>query len=383
MHSSESNVGRAPGAGRVCGWASGTNYLAGFGVGLLCISFSLSAAAQSQAPAVPPATPSAAQATGDQTGTPDVQPSTPQLGTISGTVEDQSGAVNVGAQVRLLRDGQPWGTEVLTGTNGEFSLTQVPAGPFRLTVTARGFVTEEVPGELQAGQFLLVPVITLSVSGGETVVRVGGSTVEVAQEQVDIEIKQRVFGIIPNFYVNYDPDPAPLNARQKFKLAWKSTTDPVTIAGGAFLAGLQQAADQFSGYGQGMEGYGKRFGAAYADIFAGTFIGSAVFPSLLKQDPRYFYRGTGSTGSRLGYALANSVICKGDNKRWQPNYSLILGSFAAGGISYLYYPASDRSANLLVGNALLKIGESSLAGVVQEFVVRKLSSRRERSANQR
>jgi len=333
--------------------------------------------AQSQAPAAVQAVPSAGNSTATPVSAEGQQP-VPQVGTISGTVEDQSGAVNVGAHVRLLRDGQPWGNEVLTGTNGEFSFTQVPPGPFRLTVTATGFVTEEVPGELHAGEFFLVPLISLSVSGGETVVRVGGSTVEVAQEQVDIEIKQRVFGIIPNFYVNYDPDPAPLNARQKFKLAWKSTTDPVTIAGGAFLAGLQQAADQFSGYGQGMQGYGKRFGAAYADIFSGTFIGSAVFPSLLKQDPRYFYRGTGSTGSRLGYALANAVICKGDNKRWQPNYSLILGSFAAGGISYLYYPASDRSAGLLVGNAFLKLGESSLAGVVQEFVVRRLTSRRDR-----
>ena len=344
---------------------------------LLLAGLPLAGMAQSQAPAAVQAVPSAGNSTATPVSAEGQQP-VPQVGTISGTVEDQSGAVNVGAHVRLLRDGQPWGNEVLTGTNGEFSFTQVPPGPFRLTVTATGFVTEEVPGELHAGEFFLVPLISLSVSGGETVVRVGGSTVEVAQEQVDIEIKQRVFGIIPNFYVNYDPDPAPLNARQKFKLAWKSTTDPVTIAGGAFLAGLQQAADQFSGYGQGMQGYGKRFGAAYADIFSGTFIGSAVFPSLLKQDPRYFYRGTGSTGSRLGYALANAVICKGDNKRWQPNYSLILGSFAAGGISYLYYPASDRSAGLLVGNAFLKLGESSLAGVVQEFVVRRLTSRRDR-----
>jgi hypothetical protein len=201
------------------------------------------------------------------------------------------------------------------------------------------------------------------------------SPVEVAEEQIKEQEKQRVFGIVPNFYVTYDLDPVPLNARQKFQLAWKSTTDPVTFIGVGMLAGFEQAADEYSGYGQGMQGYAKRYGAAYADVFAGTFIGSAVLPSVLKQDPRYFYRGTGSTRSRIGYAMANSVMCRGDNQRWQPNYSTIVGAFAAGGISYLYYPSSDRSATLLVQNSLLKIAESSLAGIFQEFVVRRLTTR--------
>ena len=97
----------------------------------------------------------------------------------------------------------------------------------------------------------------------------------------------------------------------------------------------------------------KRYGAGYADIVTGTFIGSAILPSLLKQDPRYFYKGTGSTRSRILYAIANSVICKGDNGRWQANYSSILGSLAAGGISNLYYPAQDRNgAGLTFENAL-------------------------------
>ena len=61
----------------------------------------------------------------------------------------------------------------------------------------------------------------------------------------------------------------------------------------------------------------------YADLVSGTFIGGAILPSLFKQDPRYFYKGTGSRKSRFFYAIANSVICKGDNGRWQPNYSNI------------------------------------------------------------
>jgi len=98
-----------------------------------------------------------------------------------------------------------------------------------------------------------------------------------------------------------------------------------------------------------------------------------MLPSLLKQDPRYFYKGTGSTRSCILYAVANAVTCKGDNKRWQPNYSGIIGSFATGGISYLYYPPGDRNAGLVYQNALIKIGASAVAGVFQEFVVRKLT----------
>src|SRR5262249_45580138 len=160
----------------------------------------------------------------------------------------------------------------------------------------------------------------------------------------------------------------PLNAHQKFVLAWKSTIHPTTIAGAAFLAGLEQSSDDFPGYGQGLQGYSKRFGSAYADIFAGTFIGSAIYPSLFKQDPRYIYKGTGSTPSRIAYALANSVICKGDNKRWQMNYSSILGSFTTGGLSYLYYPASDHHGSaLLLQTTVFRFAESSFTGIFQEF----------------
>jgi hypothetical protein len=295
-------------------------------------------------------------------------------GTISGTVEDQSGALGQGAAVRLVPNGQADAQEAVSGQNGEYSFAHVPAGPFQLTVTAPGFVSGEISGVLKPGEYYIAPPVVLKISGGNTEVLVAESQVEVAQAQIEEQEKQRVFGIIPNFYTTYEADPAPLNTRQKFQLAWKSTTDPVTIVGAGMIAGFQQAADQFSGYGQGMEGYGKRFGAAYANIFIGTFVGSAVLPSVLKQDPRYYYKGTGSTSSRIAYALANPFICKGDNKRWQANYSSVLGAFATGGISYLYYPASDRNgAGAVMQTAAIRLAESSLAGIFQEFVLRKLT----------
>src|SRR5262249_50099200 len=156
--------------------------------------------------------------------------------------------------------------------------------------------------------------------------------VEIAEEQLKEQEKQRVLGVIPNFYVSYVPDAAPLTPKQKFGLAWKTSIDPVSFGITAAIAGGQQADNDFRRYGQGAQGYAKRFGAAYANLVSSTFIGGAILPSLLKQDPRYFYKGTGTKRSRFFYAVANSVICKGDNGRWQPNYSGVLGGLAAGGI---------------------------------------------------
>jgi len=197
--------------------------------------------------------------------------------------------------------------------------------------------------------------------------------VEMAEAEIKDEEKQRVLGVIPNFYVTYNPSAVPLRPKQKFELAWKATVDPVNLGLTAAIAGIQQASNEFEGYGQGAQGYAKRYGASYADSVAGTFIGGAILPSLLKQDPRYFYKGTGSRHSRLFYALANAVICKGDNGHWQTSYSGLLGSLAAGGISNLYYPEADRDVTITMENTLFSIGASAANNVLQEFVIRKLT----------
>jgi hypothetical protein len=195
----------------------------------------------------------------------------------------------------------------------------------------------------------------------------------IAEMQIKEEEKQKALGLIPNFYVSYVPDAVPLNRRQKFELAWKTMVDPMTFGITGAIAGLQQANNDFSGYGQGAQGYAKRFGAAYADSAIGTMIGGAILPSVFKQDPRYFYKGTGSKKSRLLYAIANSVICKGDNGHWQANYSALLGTLAAGGISNLYYPATDRDLNVTFENTLIGIGASAATNILQEFVIKKLT----------
>jgi Carboxypeptidase regulatory-like domain len=297
-------------------------------------------------------------------------------GTIIGTILDQTGAVSVGARVRLTREGQSLSQEVVSGNNGQFSFPNVPPGRFQLAITSSGFGSQRFSGNLNAGQAFLVPPIVMAIAKAETEVRVGVDDVQVAQEQIKEQEKQRVFDLIPNFYVSYVPDAAPLTAKQKFELGWKVAKDPISLVGVGALAGFQQAANDIPGYGQGAQGYAKRYGAAYANAFAGIFIGNAILPSLLKQDPRYFYKGTGSTRSRILYAMASSVVCKGDNKRWQPNYSGILGSLAVGGISNIYYPPGDRNgAGLVFQNALIRIAQGSFGAIFQEFVLPKLTPR--------
>jgi len=295
-------------------------------------------------------------------------------GRIIGRVVDQTGVAVTGATVKLLRQDQSLNQEMLTGDDGQFSFANVVPGPFHLTIASPGFATQAFLGNLRSWESNVVPQIVLMIATDVTEVRVVPPQIEIAEEQIKEQEKQRALGFIPNFYVSYVPNAVPLAPKQKFELAWKELVDPVNFGLTGAIAGIQQAQNDFSGYGQGAQGYAKRYGASYANTVTGTLIGSAILPSLLKQDPRYFYKGTGSKRSRVLYAVANSVICKGDNGHWQANYSGILGGLAAGGISNLYYPAKDRNgAGLTFENALIGIGATAAANILQEFVIRKLT----------
>jgi hypothetical protein len=295
-------------------------------------------------------------------------------GTISGTVIDGTGAVIVGAHVRLTSADQSATREALSGDDGQFFFANVVPGTFQIAISAPGFAERTFHGILFSGDVYVVPAHPLAPATLTTEIQVTASRIEVAEAQIKAQEKQRVLGVVPNFYVSYVPDAAPLSSKQKFQLAWKTMIDPVTFALTAATAGVQQAQNDFSGYGQGAQGYAKRFGASYADDATGTLIGGAILPSLLKQDPRYFYKGTGSMRARFLYAIARSVICKGDNQRWQINYSAILGGIASGGISNLYYPEKDRGAALVFENALIGTGETAVINLFQEFVIRQFTT---------
>ena len=306
-------------------------------------------------------------------------PATQPGGSIHGVVAGTDGTVYEGVQVELelSHDEDPATMTQQTDSGGAFNFSQLPAGEFKLTISSTGFLTQLLTGELHAGEAFDAHTIVLPVAGTESVVRVSAeSQAEIAQEQLNLEEQQRVLGVFPNYYVSYDPNALPLTTRQKYELAWRTSIDPVTWVMTGAVAGTEQASNTIAGYGQGMQGYGKRFGANYADGAVSIMLTGAVLPSFLKQDPRYFYKGTGTVMSRTLYAIGNSFICKGDSGHWQPNYSGILGGVAAGGISNLYYPHSDRNGvEVTFANAAIGTAEGAVENLFQEFVVRRLTPR--------
>lgn len=295
---------------------------------------------------------------------------------ISGTVSDDGGDVVPDATVTLLAPGSASPRITSAGDSGSFSFEQIPpGGPYRISVQATGFANwTSADLNLQPGQFVFLPAVRLILSGGVTSVVVVANSAQLATEQVRVAEQQRVLGIVPNFYVVYDPDPAPLTTKLKFALALRSEADPVTFAGAALVSGLQQAGDT-PDYQQGLAGYGQRLGANYTTGFTDIMIGGALLPSLLHQDPRYFYQGTGSTRSRLVHALSAPFVARGDNGRWEPNYSSIGGDLAAGAISNAYEPASNRGAALVFQNAAIVTGGRMANAVAQEFVLRRVTTR--------
>jgi Carboxypeptidase regulatory-like domain len=343
-------------------------------LGLMATFCAWSAAAQTQPGASTSAnTPVNSSATGDPSATSEQTSTQLAFGTVSGYVVDSSGAAVTGAHVTLTRDDGSAPRETDSGEDGAFLFSGVAEGPYRLLIAAAGFTSQTYTGTVREGDGSAVPPIALAVASTTAQVQVTVSRTELAEDEIKVQEKQRVLGVFPNFYVSYDPHAVALTPKQKFELAYRTSIDPVTFVLTGAIAASQQAQNNFSGYGQGAQGYGKRYGAVYADTVTSTFFAGAVFPSLLHQDPRYFYKGTGTVRERFLYAVANAVICKGDNGHWQPSYSSFLGDLTSGAISNAYYPASDRGAALVFENTLIGIGTTAAANVLQEFLIKKLT----------
>jgi hypothetical protein len=283
-----------------------------------------------------------------------------------------------GATVVLEGPGLKDPRKVLSDDNGFFEFVQLDPGTYHITITAEEFADWSSPDLiLSPGQYLILPASKLLIAKAVTAVNVSDSSVEVATEQVKVEEMQRVFGIIPNFYVVYEPNPAPLTTKLKFQLALKTSSDAATILGVGVLAGINQAGDT-PDYVQGAKGYAQRYGAAAADGLSDIMIGGAILPSLLHQDPRYYFQGTGSNKSRTFHALSSPFVCKGDNGKWQPNFSSIGGDLGSAALSNTYYPASNRGAGLVFQNFLITTGERMLSSMLQEFVLHRLIPNREK-----
>lgn len=188
-----------------------------------------------------------------------------------------------------------------------------------------------------------------------------------AAEDLKREEKQRILGIMPDFNMIDNAQAPPLSPKQKFHLFWKSSTDPYVFFVAGVVAGYGQANNSNPGYGQGAEGYFKRFGASYADAFDGNLWGNAILPVWWHEDPRYFRKGTGSVKSRMLHAALSTVWCRRDNGTWGPNYANVMGNFVGGAISNLYYPKEDRGPELVFGNGLTVTAEGAIGAQLVEF----------------
>lgn len=190
---------------------------------------------------------------------------------------------------------------------------------------------------------------------------------QTAEEQLKQQEQQRVMGVMATFNTTSNRDAVPLTSRQKFKLFFKSATDPWPFLLSGVLAGINQAQTDPYEYGGGMEGYGKRFGASYGDYFIGNFFGNAALPSLLHEDPRYFQMGQGSATKRALWAAGSTVWSKRDNGSWGFNYSNIIGNLIGASISNIYYPASERTVGDTISRGFTVSAEGIVGAEVIEF----------------
>ena len=307
-----------------------------------------------------------------QAGSAEALPQDPgAVGTVNGVITDTDHAAIPGATITLENLRTKASRSIETDVTGVYEFQAVSPGKYLVKISAHGFSSwkvEDVEGP--AGQAITLTTVELGVEALSATV--DAITVEdLAEQQITTEEHQRILGILPNFFVSYEPNAMPLTRRQKFKLALVVSRDPLTFFTTGITAGIEQWQNDFSGYGSNSVGYLKRYGATYGDRVDATFLGAAVLPSLLHQDPRYFYNGKGTVVHRALYAIMTTVVCKGDNGKWQPNYSNVFGNLGAAGLSSLYYPDSDRhGVQVTVDNTLIGVAYGAFGTLFQEFLLK-------------
>ena len=297
-----------------------------------------------------------------------------KTGSIRGTVTDV-GDDPVSDAAVVLHGPAGERLAAVTKDDGSFAFPNVTPGiVYQIIVTAEGFEEWSEPITVEPGQVKTLADIKLRILTVQRAVTVTYSSKEVAAQQLKAEEQQRVLGFIPNIFVTYEPHPEPLTAKMKFHLAYKGLTHPTFFAFEAAWAGVQQATDM-TDYRQGARGYGERFGANLASGTSEALFANAILPALLHQDPRYFYRGSGTKGSRAWHAILAPFVCQGDNGKSQPNYSQVGGSLISAALSNTYYPDSQRGPGLVFTNFGTSMGLHVALGLAQEFILDKFTSK--------
>ncbi len=291
---------------------------------------------------------------------------------VTGVILDTQGNPVPEANVVLAAPGKLGERSAVAGSDGSFTFTGLAAADYRLIIEAQDhdhYTTATFP--VHAGEAVTAPRIGLKVSTTMSI-DVVASPDQIAVAQIHEEEKQRVFGVFPNFYTSYIWDAQPMPTSQKYKLALRSLFDPFHYVIVAGVAGAEQFNGTYPDYGPGIAGYGKRYGAALADSMTSRLVGSAILPAIFHQDPRYFYQGSGGTGSRTWHAVQSVFVCRGDNGKPQLNYSHMLGSLTAGAVANAYHPAASRGLGLTFETFGVTVGANIAGNLFREFVLRGL-----------
>ncbi len=297
-------------------------------------------------------------------------------GTIQGKVTDVSGAAILGAVVTVqAADGS--GNQHTTVTDGEgaFQVSSLPPGNYNVKISANGlsdWTATNALASVSGGGHPLLAV--MNVAPTATTVTVGVPPEEVAREQIKREETQRAFGVFPNYFVTYEKHPAPLTTAQKLHLGIKTILDPTTFALAGVTAGIQQEQNSYHQYGQGAKGFAKRYGAQYATGAVGIVVSGVMMDSLLRQDPRYFYSGQGTRGQRFRYALRTSFLTKGDNGKWQPPYSDLVGMVVSAEIANTYLPGSRTQYTLLGRSLMFRFAGRIALNLGEEFFLKHVTT---------
>lgn len=292
---------------------------------------------------------------------------------IKGVVSDIQGGLVPGARVVITCTNPEITRETTADDVGFFTVDELPAGTYSVTISSPGLETYVIHDlHLRSGQSYSLPGVSLPMARTSADVTVTLTTEQLADAELHLELKQRVLGVLPNFYTSYQWHAAPLNARQKLKLTARAGTDPVFLGTTAITAGIGLARNDQPEYGGGPAGYWRRYGAAYGDAVIGRLMGSVVFATIFHQDPRYFVMTNGSWERRAGHAIASTVIQRGDNYHWQPAYSHILGATTTGLIASTYHPG-ENLGKVVLNTTVLDLGNKAANNLVREFVLRHLA----------
>ncbi|MBV8730150.1 MAG: carboxypeptidase regulatory-like domain-containing protein [Acidobacteriia bacterium] len=293
-------------------------------------------------------------------------------GSIQGHVTDSSGTPIYAAVVTVEEsDGNRHTTA--TDLGGAFKISSLPPGDYSVKISASG-LSEWTASNVPAAESPQPLQAVLQVATEVTTITVSPPLEEVAAEQLHQELQQRVFGVIPNYYVTYERHPAPLSPPQKLHLGLKSLLDPTTFAATGTTTAIQQEMNSYWQWGQGAKGFAKRFGAGYGTAVQQIMITSVLADSVLHQDPRYFYSGQGTRGQRAWCAVKSAFRAKGDNGKWQPPYAGLIGAVASAEISQTYYPGSRTQYTLLGRSMMFHFAGLIALNLGEEFFFKRLTS---------